>query len=290
MAAQQMRIRDLERESRVPRSRIHYYIREGLLHPPSKSGKTSALYDQSHLERLEAIQKIKMEYLANNKRFRMSSELLRRRLDELESSPEKEATDDYTWPAGPRREIIEAALRLYPERGYYHTNLEDIAREADLSVSDVYVYFPDKRELFVEAIEYALHIINRDIRETIAEVENPMEIPLSMLQIFRDSYPKLGDMINQLRAGVAIDDRWAQELLLRIYGNISQELSKTLKDLMDRGLAREADADLQAFIFTFIAEAVFQRASFDDKYSFEEIGSMVADWLYRGIAPSLPQT
>jgi AcrR family transcriptional regulator len=281
-----MRIRDLERESRVPRSRIHYYIREGLLHPPAKTGKTSALYDQSHLERLEAIQRIKMEYLADNKRFRMSSELLKLRLDELESSAQEGGVEDaYTMPAGPKKEIIEAALRLYPDRGYYHTNLEDIAREADLSASDVYMYFSDKRELFVGAIEYALQIINRDIREAIADEENPLNITLSMFQVFRTSYPKLGDMINQLRAGVAIDDRWAQELLLRLYRDISQEVSKTLQELMKRGLAREADADLQAFIFTFVAEAVFQRASFDDKYSFEEIGTMVADWIYRGIAP-----
>lgn len=286
MEARQMRIRDLERESGVPRSRIHYYVREGLLPPPHKSGKTSAFYDNGHLERLKAIQRIKLVYLADNKRFRMSSKLLKCKLDDLERSAREEGIDGtYSMPLGARKEIIEAALRLYSERGFYHTNLEDIAREAGMPTVDIYIYFRDTRELYVEAIEYALRIINRKVREMIEEEEDFYKITLGMLQIFSDNYPKLGDLLNQLRAGVAIDDRWAQGLLTRLYRDISRDISKTIKNLMDRGVIREADADLMAFIFTFIAEAIYQRASFDETYSLQEINAQVTDWLYHGVAP-----
>jgi len=281
-----MRISELERESGVPRSRIHYYLREGILHPPHKAGKTSALYDESHLERLESIQRIKMEYLASKKKFRMSAKELKRKLEQAERTFDEAGDEgDFNEIEGMKRDIVEAALRLYSERGYYHTNLDDIAREADIGASDLYLYFTDKREIFVESIEYALQIINRDVRESIANEENWTNIILDMLEIYIQRYPKVGDMINQLRVGVAIDDRWARDLLIRLYRDISKDISRTLQSLMDRGIIKTTDADLLAFILAFTGEAIYQRASFDKQHSAEEIGRQVADWFYNGIAP-----
>lgn len=49
------RMKDLIRESGLPRKTIHYYINEGLLPPPRKSGRNTAIYGQEHLERLQEI-------------------------------------------------------------------------------------------------------------------------------------------------------------------------------------------------------------------------------------------
>lgn len=281
-----MRISELERKSGVPRSRIHYYLREGILHPSCKLGKTSALYDESHLELLKKIQKIKMEYLVNKNKYRISAEELRRRLEETGLAHIGERNEEnFDRIDGTKRDIIEAALKLYSERGFYHTKMDDVAREAKIDISNLYLYFMDKRELFVESLEYALQIINRDIRESIANEKNWTNIVLNMLKIYIQRYPKVGDMINQLRVGIAIDDRWAHDLLIRLYKNISRDIAKTLQILMDRGIIKSVDPDLLGFIISFVGEAIYQRASFDKRYSIEEIGRLVADWIYNGIAP-----
>jgi len=49
------RMKDLIRESGLPRKTIHYYINEGLLPPPKKSGRNTATYGSEHLERLRQI-------------------------------------------------------------------------------------------------------------------------------------------------------------------------------------------------------------------------------------------
>lgn len=61
MARRSMRMAELERLSGVPRETIHYYLREGLLPTPSRPGKTQALYDESHLERLRLIRCLREE-------------------------------------------------------------------------------------------------------------------------------------------------------------------------------------------------------------------------------------
>jgi DNA-binding transcriptional MerR regulator len=50
-----MKMKELEQRSGVSRETIRFYIREGLLPTPYKPKRNVASYDESHLERLEAI-------------------------------------------------------------------------------------------------------------------------------------------------------------------------------------------------------------------------------------------
>jgi hypothetical protein len=54
-----MRIKQLAAASGLPKTTIHYYTREGLLHPPAKSSANSATYDASHLARLRLISQLR---------------------------------------------------------------------------------------------------------------------------------------------------------------------------------------------------------------------------------------
>jgi DNA-binding transcriptional MerR regulator len=53
-----LRMRDLVRETGVPRETVHFYIAEGLLPRPIKTGRNTALYTREHLERLRTIKQL----------------------------------------------------------------------------------------------------------------------------------------------------------------------------------------------------------------------------------------
>ncbi len=53
-----LRMRDLVRESGLPRETIHFYKLQGLLPPPIKTGRNTALYTRQHLERLQHIREL----------------------------------------------------------------------------------------------------------------------------------------------------------------------------------------------------------------------------------------
>ncbi len=61
MARRRMRMAELVRHSGVPRETIHFYLREGLLPPPEKAGRTLAYYDDAHLERLRLVRHLRDE-------------------------------------------------------------------------------------------------------------------------------------------------------------------------------------------------------------------------------------
>ena len=48
-----------------------------------------------------------------------------------------------------RRRIVEAALRVFGERGFHRATMQDIVRESGLSVGAIYTYFKSKSELIL---------------------------------------------------------------------------------------------------------------------------------------------
>ena len=53
-----LRMRDLVRESGLPRETIHFYMQQGLLPKALKTGRNTALYTRDHLERLRRIREL----------------------------------------------------------------------------------------------------------------------------------------------------------------------------------------------------------------------------------------
>lgn len=54
-----MRMKELEQISNIPRTTIHFYLREKLLPPPKKSATNTGEYSQSHLDRLLLIHRLR---------------------------------------------------------------------------------------------------------------------------------------------------------------------------------------------------------------------------------------
>ena len=51
------RINELERLSGISRRNVHFYLEQGLLHPPRRTGRTMAYYDDGHLAELDFIRR-----------------------------------------------------------------------------------------------------------------------------------------------------------------------------------------------------------------------------------------
>src|ERR687885_303898 len=67
-------------------------------------------------------------------------------------------------------QIIEAALQVFGERGLAGARLEDIAKRAGVSKGTIYLYFPNKEELFRSMIrQTVIAAIERGERELPAD-------------------------------------------------------------------------------------------------------------------------
>jgi AcrR family transcriptional regulator len=98
-------------------------------------------------------------------------------------SVEKSAPKWRRCPEDRPGQIIEAALQVFGERGLANARLQDIAAKAGVSKGTIYLYFPNKEELFREMIRRtAIAAIER------AEQANTLGTPTSQLLAFMKGY------------------------------------------------------------------------------------------------------
>ncbi len=76
---------------------------------------------------------------------------------------------------GARQEILEAALRLFSAKGYFCTSMQDVRREAGVSIGAIYHYFRNKEEIATALYDSLLEQMSArtghylDTAETFAE-------------------------------------------------------------------------------------------------------------------------
>ncbi len=71
--------------------------------------------------------------------------------------------------------ILDAAGRLFQEKGLQRTTIEEIARLADVSVGSVYGHFKSKEALYLELTERALDVNERYMRLADREQYTPLQ-------------------------------------------------------------------------------------------------------------------
>ena len=63
-------MRDVMEQTGLSRQAIHFYVEEGLVDPPRKTGATSATYTEAHVERIKLIRKLQEEHFLPLKAIR----------------------------------------------------------------------------------------------------------------------------------------------------------------------------------------------------------------------------
>ena len=63
-------MRDVMEQTGLSRQAIHFYVEQGLVEPPHKTGQTSAYYTEAHVERIRLIRKLQEEHFLPLKAIR----------------------------------------------------------------------------------------------------------------------------------------------------------------------------------------------------------------------------
>lgn len=100
--------------------------------------------------------------------------------------------------AGRRKEILDAARRLFWQHGYAGTSIPKIAREAELAPGTIYLYFPSKEALYVELLLEGYEILHRRLATEAQNPAPPKEKAARLLDVFLGfarAYPEYYEII-----------------------------------------------------------------------------------------------
>lgn len=64
-----------------------------------------------------------------------------------------------------RQEILDAAVTVFAEKGFFNATLDEIAQRAEFSKGAIYLYFSSKEDMLVQIVESAMSEMDELIRE-----------------------------------------------------------------------------------------------------------------------------
>jgi AcrR family transcriptional regulator len=286
-----MRIKELAKKSGVPRTTIHFYLRQGLLHPPVKTGRTMAYYDESHLNRLREIQSLK-------RGTRVPISFLREQITAVDDS-KGESTNHYdvTRTVTTTREkkqkrqgIIRKAINVFSQKGFHQTKILDITQALNISTGTFYLYFKNKQDLFMDVIDDVFRTIVGEAAAAIKGEKDFLERLKIRGRVFYKNYTKYSEILHQLRAELASREQWPSEKLKKIYHGLTKPVTREIDAAVKDGIIREVDPDLLAYALTGSLEIMSLRLSLDDKYSLDDIIDFIVDVSLKPLFSSKPKT
>ena len=133
-----MKISELSRRSKVPISTIRYYILEGLIPAPLKTGKTRAYYSDIHLKVLNLI---RYKQIEGGKPLNVIKEEIKNKVAFLQSNPKPAYLS-----SDKRDAILSSSIALFLEKGYAETSTSDIAHHAKISKGTIYQNFSNNAQ------------------------------------------------------------------------------------------------------------------------------------------------
>src|SRR4051812_36477614 len=102
-----------------------------------------------------------------------------------------------------REEILDQATKVFAQRGYPNTDVQDIADPLRISKGTVYRYFPSKERLFLAAVERGVKQLQVHIDRAVEPVEDPVDrmavAARTYLEFFAQN-PQLAELFVQERA------------------------------------------------------------------------------------------
>ncbi len=102
-----------------------------------------------------------------------------------------------------QEEILDVAARVFAERGFPGTDVQEIADELEVGKGTIYRYFPTKRKLFLAAVDRAMRRLREEVDASAAEAGDPLERIARAVRAylaFFDANPAFVELLMQERA------------------------------------------------------------------------------------------
>lgn len=147
--------------------------------------------------------------------------------------------------------LRKTGIEEFARNGLENTNINEIARKAQVSVGTLYNYFGTKEDFFVACLETAVDDLEEALREA-AEGDVPLleraDKIIRSLQSYSREHPEVNRLYNQITSSA--DLGLAARLAERIESVSSETYRKTIEAAADRGEIR-SDEETRYLAFFF---------------------------------------
>ncbi|MCT4534077.1 TetR/AcrR family transcriptional regulator [Halodesulfovibrio sp.] len=185
-----------------------------------------------------------------------------------------------------RKDIIDAAMRLFAKQGYHSVSMQEIAAEAEFATGTLYKFFPGKRELFREIMVGVIADITSELRPVWSSEGDPMAIITKFLQARRVAFNKRHEYIllyNMVGNGFGSSgDEVVDALIAERRKEVENNLITLFTKGIEQGLFKPVNVEVLARLFEDFCQTIIRSEAVRGELD-EETMASIKDLFLNGI-------
>ncbi len=185
-----------------------------------------------------------------------------------------------------KNRIIEAAVKVFAEKGFYLAKVSDVAKAANVADGTIYLYFKNKDDLLINLFEQKMELILQRFQEHLRDIADPVE----KLHRFVDTYFTLIEEDKDLADVFQVELRQSAKFLKDYHNQKFLDFLTMIKSIIKEGMDNgffKADLNpdvVKIMIFGTVDEVARQWIlGADTKYSLEEAKDNIKHILTNGL-------
>lgn len=153
------------------------------------------------------------------------------------------------------RVLYDAALKVFSEYGYRKTTVEDIADEMGLTKGALYQYVTGKKQLYDEAVKYALWDWQHKVVGSVIDETN---VEKRFVALCKNAYKYLSE--DKVLKGVLINDPTIFPLSYKNdpYKEINNKAVVYLQELLEQGIKEEKFREIDTNVLARILFSIYK--------------------------------
>lgn len=185
-----------------------------------------------------------------------------------------------------RRKILNAAIKIFSERGYKGASMRMIAEAADISLGGLYLYFRNKEDLYATLIKNRLDDLTEGTKEALKDVHDPEEAISTFISMRVKYARKHREMI------LVLGREQALTFGLKAKRKFFRDQRRIIEEIVQRGItlgsfrscnAKEVAKIVISMLRGFIASMIVEP---DALFSPEECSSVILKGLLKNSSES----
>lgn len=176
--------------------------------------------------------------------------------------------------------LCRAAEMMFYEKGYHGSTIKDITSEAGIGLGTFYIYFNDKKSIYVYLLSRYSEFIRNQINQKISKLTDRLEIEKQGLIAFLEVVTDNQYIYNIIWESLYID----RQLFVNYYTDFAKHYVKNIQAAQKAGEMRELDPEVVAYALMGISNFVGIRYTmFEKRENFEDIGEVIGTILEKGL-------
>jgi len=138
-----------------------------------------------------------------------------------------------------KKNILLVARHIFAEENYYGATISKIARAADVTVPTIYLYFKNKRDLFIAVVEDCASFQLTAMKKIIEDADDLRQAYLNLFNEYRNFITQTPEAGKVLEMAKIINDQEIKAITRKFNTDVHNTVTENIQKGMDEKLIRD---------------------------------------------------